>query len=135
MSEVNPYESPESIDLGVTLNHLASVRRTYWWVYAIGTTVGALYVVAAGIVAFIWLAGRRPTADDIGIAFQFGIPMTIHFLFMNYCRLVGMRLESEPTKYRGRARLTGLVMSILYFPVFTGPGLYCVWKIHKHFEA
>lgn len=121
----NPYETSRTTELAAETNHLASVRRTFWWS---GVVCMALGILNGAIHLIEFVHGRCEVTEFV----VFQAANACHVLFMNYCRIVGKKLEDHPESYRRRARWTGFVLA-LYFPVFTGPGLYCVWTIDKYF--
>ena len=134
MSSPNPYAPPgnDAAVPAVPPNHLRNVQRVYWWVGFVGTTACGLSV---GLGVFAALADivdvRR---DDIATLVPVAVAICFHAFFFNYCRITANRLSAESARFRRRSRLVGFVMATLYFPILTVPGLYCVWKIDKHFK-
>ncbi len=127
MTSLNPY-APPTADARVTSaisSHLLTVHRIYWWIGSVGT-FSCLCAALVGIVVF----SREGTASVAPIA----LTTCLHGCFFNYCRIIGNRLFSRPERYRIRSRIVGFALAVFYFPILTFPGLYCVWKIDKHFE-
>ncbi len=114
-----------------SLGHLAIVHRMYWWVGVIGITVCGIFLAIAIIPLANALMDMR--GDNIRTLASV-IAFCFHAFFFNYCRLTAHRLAATPSQFRRRSRLVGFVMATFYFPILTAPGLYCVWKIDKHFE-
>jgi hypothetical protein len=127
MTSLNPYAPPTaegSVAPAISRNLLV-VYRIYWWV----GSVGILFCCCAALVGLA-VSSRENLAPVAGIA----LTSCLHGCVFNYCRVTGSRLVSQPGQYRFRSRVVGFALAVLYFPVLTLPGLYCVWKIDKHFE-
>lgn len=134
MSSPNPYASPatETLAASAIPNHLQIAQRIYWWIGLVGTAACVLFVA-------FWLVGAAAGIfsmrhEDLTSLLPLTAGVCFHALLFNYFRITANRLFSDPARYRRRSRLVGFAMATLYFPILTVPGLFCVWKIDKHFE-
>ena len=48
---------------------------------------------------------------------------------------VAHRLKSKPEGMLPFARMVGIILATLYFPILTIPGIICVRRVTKHFAA
>jgi hypothetical protein len=133
MSSANPYAPPVA-DTGVVAvppAQLRTVQRIYWWSGVIGSVgwcvCGVLFV---GVYGPFPIGRGEPDLALAAVVFSMSM---LHTCLCNYCRVTANRLAINPGRYRRRSRLVGFAMAVMYFPYLTVPGLYCVWKIDRHF--
>ncbi len=105
------------------------VIRLYWWMGVIGIVPHSVLTVC---LCFDWaLRGSSTTADYVG-GLLVGVVQLAAFTSSIH---VARRLATRPEGMLRRARLVGIILATLWFPILTVPGIICVRRVTRYFDA
>ena len=133
---VNPYSSPQTDCSPVTVADEQYVRRQmrlvirlYWWMGVVGI-VG--YLALAIGVTLGWRYRRDPPTDAYLGILTLCVPAIAAFASSIHA---ANRLAIRPQGILPFARMVGLILATWWFPILTVPGIICVRRASRHFDA
>ncbi|MHB1036290.1 MAG: hypothetical protein ACYC35_17600 [Pirellulales bacterium] len=134
---INPYSSPladcshvTDCDEEYVRRQMRTVIRLYWGM----GVFGLVYLTAAALMGiaenWTWYKGSPPPTD-------FGPLILLPVLATPLAGsiYVGRRLAVRPKGILRLARLVGIVLATVWFPILTIPAVICVRRTTRHFDA
>ena len=108
---------------------MAWVIRLYWWMGGLGVAICAILTLW---LWKDWTTDRSFQPVDYLVAeCYFIVSMVVFYASMN----VAARLRTNPEGMLPWARLVGIIMAMMWFPIFGWPAIFCVRAITEHFDV
>ena len=108
---------------------ISAVITLYHWI----GTCGALLYLIVGCV-FIFAVITRHASMSLIETLGVSAATLAYLTFFITCFRTSRELAVDPDMVRKRSRWIAIIMAILFFPILTAPGIYCVWKLNSHYE-
>ncbi len=130
----NPYVSPQAdcspvadtVDAEYARRQMLGAIRMYWWMGVVGATFHSVIVVAF-FVGWI-VTGAAWTGEEVMGLCNCMLSLTPS-CFSIY---VARRLTTRPQGMLSHARLAGIILATVWFPILTVPAIICVRRVTRH---